>query len=313
MDLMISFLNAAVVAGTPLLLATLGEILTEKVGNLNLGVEGMMLMGAVMGFAVSIKTQSPVLSIIAGALAGTIGALIYAFLTVGLKANQVVSGLTLSIFGTGFSSLVGKGLNLIGQKTPEAVKGFFHIYPIPILSKVPFIGPILFNHDIFVYISYVLAIILGIYIYNTRIGLNLRAVGENPACADASSINVSLYKYVNILIGGALCGLGGAYLSLVYIPSWQENVTAGRGWIAVALVIFAAWNPYKAIIGSYLFGGLGIVAFRFEILTAHVSQYLIDMLPYVVTVIILVALSIRSNKKNAPPNWLGNAYYREER
>lgn len=313
MDLMISFLNAAVVAGTPLLLATLGEILTEKVGNLNLGVEGMMLMGAVMGFAVSIKTQSPVLSILAGALAGTIGALIYAFLTVGLKANQVVSGLTLSIFGTGFSSLVGKGLNLIGKKTPEAVKGFFDIYPIPILSKIPVIGPILFNHDIFVYISYILAIIFGIYIYNTRVGLNLRAVGENPACADASSINVNLYKYINILIGGALCGLGGAYLSLVYIPSWQENVTAGRGWIAVALVIFAAWNPYKAIVGSYLFGGLGIVAFRFEILTAHVSQYLIDMLPYVVTVIILVVLSIKSNKKNAPPNWLGNAYYREER
>ncbi|KEI01720.1 ABC transporter permease [Clostridium botulinum] len=313
MELIISFLSAAVVAGTPLLLATLGEILTEKVGNLNLGVEGMMLMGAVMGFAVSMKTENPILSILAGAIAGTIGALIYAFLTVGLKANQVVSGLTLSIFGTGFSSMIGKGLNLIGQRTPETVKSFFEVTPIPILNKIPIVGPIFFNQDKFIYISYILVIVLGVYVYNTRLGLNLRAVGENPACADASSINVNLYKYINILIGGALCGLGGAYLSLVYIPSWQENVTAGRGWIAVALVIFAAWNPYKAILGSYLFGGLGIVAFRFEILTMHISQYLIDMLPYIVTVVILITLSIKKNNKNAPPNWLGNSYFREER
>ncbi|MGY0374511.1 ABC transporter permease [Clostridium sp. JNZ J1-5] len=307
------FLSAAVVAGTPLLFATLGEILTEKVGNLNLGVEGMMLMGAVVGFTVGLKTGNPILSIIASALAGTFGALIYAFLTISLRANQVVSGLTLSIFGTGFSSLFGKGLGLIGQKTPNTVKSFFNIYPIPGLSKIPVLGKVFFQHDPFVYLGYILAIILGIYIYNTNKGLNLRSVGENPACADAASINVTLYKYVNVLIGGGLCGLGGGYLSLVYIPAWQENVTAGRGWIAVALVIFAAWNPYKAIFGSYLFGGLGIVAFRFEALTAHVSQYLIDMLPYLVTITVLVLVSMKKSKKNAPPQGLGNAYFREER
>ncbi|MEA4826440.1 MAG: ABC transporter permease [Clostridium sp.] len=307
------FLSAAVVAGTPLLFATLGEILTEKVGNLNLGVEGMMLMGAVVGFTVGLKTGNPILSIIASALAGTFGALIYAFLTISLRANQVVSGLTLSIFGTGFSSLFGKGLGLIGQKTPDTVKSFFNIYPIPGLSKIPVLGKVFFQHDPFVYLGYILAIILGIYIYNTNKGLNLRSVGENPACADAASINVTLYKYINVLIGGGLCGLGGGYLSLVYIPAWQENVTAGRGWIAVALVIFAAWNPYKAILGSYLFGGLGIVAFRFEALTAHVSQYLIDMLPYLVTITVLVLVSMKKSKKNAPPQGLGNAYFREER
>jgi Uncharacterized ABC-type transport system, permease component len=228
MNSIVIFLSAAVIAGTPLLFATLGEIITEKVGNLNLGVEGMMLMGAVIGFAVGLKTGNPILAMIGAALAGASGALIYAFLTIGLRANQVVSGLTLTIFGTGFSSLIGKATGLIGQKTPDTIKEFFKVLPIPGLSKIPFIGPIFFNHDPFVYFGYILAICIGIYLYNTNKGLNLRAVGENPVCADAASINVSLYKYVNVLIGGALCGLGGAYLSLIYIPAWQENVTAGE-------------------------------------------------------------------------------------
>ncbi|MCY6957051.1 ABC transporter permease [Clostridium brassicae] len=311
MDSLTAFLSAAIVAGTPLLLATLGEIITEKSGNLNLGVEGMMLLGAVFGFMTGLKTGNPVLAMISAAIAGAFGALIYAFLTISLKANQVVSGLALTIFGTGVSSLIGK--SLIGQTAPETVKSFFVPFAIPILSKIPFIGSVFFTQDSFVYIGYIITVILGIYIYNTRSGLNLRAIGENPACADAASINVNLYKYLNILLGGALCGLGGAYLSLVYIPAWQDNVTAGRGWIAVALVIFASWNPYKAIVGSYLFGGLDIAGFRFEALTAHVSQYLIDMLPYIVTIVVLVVVSMRKNKKNAPPSFLGNPYFREER
>ncbi|MCY6484419.1 ABC transporter permease [Clostridium aestuarii] len=311
MDSMISFLSAAVVAGTPVLLATLGEILTEKAGNLNLGVEGMMLLGAVFGFMVGLKSANPVLAILAAAVAGAFGAFIYAFLTISLRANQVVSGLTLTIFGTGLSSLLGKGL--IGQTAPDSIKAFFKPFSLPIIHKIPFVGSIFFKQDMFIYLSYVIVILLGIYFYNTNKGLNLRAVGENPACADAASINVGLYKYVNVLLGGALCGLGGAYLSLVYIPAWQENVTAGRGWIAVALVIFASWNPYKAIVGAYLFGGLDIIGFRFEVLTSHVSQYLIDMLPYLVTIMILVIVSFKQNKKNAPPRALGNAYFREER
>ncbi|WMJ79504.1 ABC transporter permease [Clostridium sp. MB40-C1] len=311
MESLTAFLSAAIVAGTPLLLATLGEIITEKSGNLNLGVEGMMLLGAVFGFMTGLKTGNPVLAMLSAAIAGAFGALIYAFLTISLKANQVVSGLALTIFGTGVSSLIGK--SLIGQTAPETVKSFFTPFNIPILSKIPFIGSIFFTQDVFVYVGYIITVILGIYLYNTRSGLNLRAIGENPACADAASINVSLYKYLNILLGGALCGLGGAYLSLVYIPAWQDNVTAGRGWIAVALVIFASWNPYKAIVGSYLFGGLDIAGFRFEALTSHVSQYLIDMLPYIVTIVVLVIVSMRKNKKNAPPSFLGNPYFREER
>lgn len=294
---------------TPLLFATLGEIITEKVGNLNLGVEGMMLMGSVTGFIVGFQTGNPILAIICAMIAGAFGALIYAYLTVSLRANQVVTGLALTIFGAGFSSVLGK--DVVGKIAPETIKSFFTEVKIPLLSDIPFIGEVFFNHDVFVYFSYIVAISLGIYLYNTNKGLNLRAVGENPAAADAASINVSLYKYVHLLLGGALAGLGGAYLSLVYLSAWQENITAGRGWIAVALVIFAAWNPYKAIFGAYLFGGLDIIGFRMG--DIMISKYFLDMLPYVVTIIVLVVASVRKSRKNSPPKGLGVGYFREER
>ena len=311
MILTASFFSAAIVAGTPLLFATLGEITTEKAGNLNLGVEGMMLMGAVMGFLVGLKTHNPYLALLAAALAGASGAFIYAFLTVTLRANQVVSGLTLTIFGTGFSGFIGK--SLVGEKMPAAIRDFFSPTALPLLSKIPVIGPVLFKQDLFVYLGYLIAIILGIYFYRTSFGLNLSAVGENPAAADVASISVSLYKYVHILFGGALCGLGGAYLSLVYVPTWQENITAGRGWIAVALVIFATWNPLKALFGSYLFGGLDIIGFRIQGTDLPLNPYFIDMLPYLVTIMVLVTISLRKSKKNAPPGGLSVPYFREER
>ncbi|MBW9151408.1 ABC transporter permease [Clostridium estertheticum] len=312
MNSITTFLAAAVVAGTPLLFATLGELLTEKVGNLNLGVEGMMLMGSVIGFMAGVSTGNPIIAMVAAAIAGGFGALVYAFLTISLRANQVVCGLTLTIFGTGFSSMVGK--NLIGQVTPNTIKNFFVPIRIPIIGNIPFIGDIFFNHDVFVYFGYIMTALLFIYLYKTAKGLNTMAVGENPAAADAASINVSLYKYVNTLIGGALCGLGGAYLSLVYVPAWQENVTAGRGWIAVALVIFATWKPQKAIIGAYLFGGLDILGFRLQGLPGfEISQYLIDLLPYVATIVILVIVSMKKSSKNSPPAGLSVPYFREER
>lgn len=311
MDAATSFLAAAIVAGTPLLFATVGEIITERAGNLNLGVEGMMLMGAVIGFQVGLVTDMPVLALGAAMAAGAMGAFIFALLTVTLRANQVVSGLTLTIFGTGFSGFVGK--RLVGEITPEAMKAFFQPYSIPGLSRIPFLGEILFQQDVFVYLGFLTAIIAGLYLYRTRLGLNLRAVGENPGAADAASISITLYKYIHILIGGALCGLGGAYLSLVYVPAWQENVTAGRGWIAVALVIFAAWNPYKALLGSYLFGGLDILGFRIQGTKFPIPLYFIDMLPYVVTIIVLVVVSWRKSRENAPPKSLGQPYFREER
>ncbi|MDP4088081.1 MAG: ABC transporter permease [Bacillota bacterium] len=308
----IAFLPAAVVAGTPLLFATLGEIIMERVGSLNLGVEGLMLMGSAVGFSAGLSTKSPILAMLAAVAAGALGGLIYAFITVTLRANQVVTGLTLTIFGTGFASIMGK--TMVGQSAPDSIKHFFHTYSIPLLGKIPVLGPVFFRQDVFVYFGYIVAVIVGIYIYNTSKGLNLRAVGENPGCADAASVNISLYKYVHILLGSALCGLGGAYLSLVYVNSWQDNVVTGRGWIAIALVIFAAWNPYKAIIGAYLFGGMSILGFYLQHTKLYwISQYLVDMLPYVVTIIILVIVSIIKSKTSSPPKNLGNAYFREER
>ncbi|MFA6807489.1 MAG: ABC transporter permease [Eubacteriales bacterium] len=309
--LTVSFLKAAVIAGTPLLFATLGEIITEKAGNLNLGVEGMMLMGAVIGFQAGYYSGNPLLAVAGAALAGAFGALIFAFLTVSLRANQIVSGLALTIFGTGFSGFLGQGM--VGFKMAENFNASFDALKIPILGDIPIIGEILFNQDILVYSAFITAIILGIYLYRTGKGLNLRAVGENPAAADAASIRITRYKYIHILFGGALCGLGGAYLSLVHVPVWQENITAGRGWIAVALVIFAAWNPYKAIFGAFLFGGLDIIGFRLQGTGVSISQYIFDMVPYIATIVILVIVSMKKDRKNAPPKGLGEPYFREER
>lgn len=304
-----SFLVAVIIAGTPLLFATLGELITEKAGNLNLGVEGMMLIGAVAGFGAGFITKNPIMAIVGAVLAGALAALIYGFLTITLRANQVVSGLALTIFGTGLSSYLGT--NFVGQKMPENIISFYEPIKIPLLNRIPVVGQVFFSQDIFVYLGYILAIILGIYLYHTRTGLNLRAVGENPSAADSSGININLYKYLHILIGGALCGLGGAYLAVVEVPQWQENITAGRGWIAIALVIFCKWNPYKATIGAYLFGGLSIIGFRLQHL--NISQNLLDMLPYLITIVVLVISSMRKSKENSPPKGLSIPYFREER
>jgi len=307
----ISFFAAAVVAGTPLLYAILGELLTEKSGQLNLGVEGMMLMGAVTGFRAAIATGNPHLALIAAMSAGGLGALIFAILTVSLRANQVVSGLTLTIFGSGFASFMGQGL--MGEIIPSGMKLYFSDFKIPLLGDIPILGQVFFNQGILVYTGYILTIIAGLYIYRTQTGLNLQAVGENTSAADAAGINVSFYKYVHVIAGGLLCGLAGAYLSLVYIPSWQENVTAGRGWIAVALVIFCKWNPYRVMIGAFLFGGLDIIGFRLQKFDFNISQYIIDLLPYVVTIIILIIVSIRKSHSGSAPASLGVSYFREER
>lgn len=308
---MTEFLAACVVAGTPLAFATLGELITEKSGSTNLGVEGMMLIGAVMGFVTAINTESPLLAILAAAAAGAVGALIFAILTVTLRANQIVCGLTLTIFGTGYAQFVGQPL--LGMSAPSAVIDFFGELHIPLLGDIPFIGPIFFQQDIFVYLSYVVCGLAAVYMYRTRIGLNLKALGESNAAADASGINVNLYKYVHILVGGALCGLGGAYLSLVRMPIWQENIVNGRGWIAVALVIFVAWNPIKGLFGAALFGGLSILGLRLQAMGFNVSQYLVDIIPYVATILIVIFSTYKKKKESQPPADLGNNYFREER
>ncbi|KXG78655.1 ABC transporter permease [Thermotalea metallivorans] len=304
----ISILAAAVTAGTPIFYASLGEILCEKSGNLNLGVEGMMLVGAVCGFQAAVLTGNPWLGILAAMLAGGMLSLIHAFLTITLKASQVVSGLALTIFGTGLSSFIGK--KLIG--IPAPVK--FSKMDVPVLSDIPLLGPILFHQDVLVYISYLFVIVVWIYLYHTNWGLKLKAVGENPAAADAAGIYVARIQYVHVFLGGLLAGMGGAYLSLAYAPSWLENMTAGRGWIAVALVIFALWDPARALLGAYIFGGLDILGYRVQALGITVSPFLMKMIPYLFTVGVLIFISAKKGKHHtAAPAGLGIAYHREDR
>ncbi|MBR5485365.1 MAG: ABC transporter permease [Oscillospiraceae bacterium] len=311
------FLQTAVQMGTPLLFGTLGGILSEKVGHLNLGVEGMMLMGAVMGFQVGVLTGNPALAVLAAGLAGMIGALIYAVITITFMGNQVVTGLALTIFGTGFSSFIGAGLS--GVSLPENVQASLAAVNIPLLSKIPFFGPIFFQQSLYSLSALVLAVLLYVYLNKTRYGLNMRMVGENPSAAEASGINATLYKYVHILAGGFCCGLGGAFLTLVFVPRWQDNITAGQGWIAVALVIFATWNPLKAIFGAYFFGMLRGLGFKLQSgipIFGHnvvIPAQILDMLPYIMTIAVLVFITMNKKKENQAPAWLGSPYFREER
>lgn len=308
---MIDFLAAAVIASMPLLFATLGELVTEKSGSLNLGVEGMMLMGAVIGFATAYGTGSPQAALLGAFAAGAGGGLIFAIVTVTLRGNQVVTGLTLTIFGGGFARFVGDPL--IGQSVPKSVQTFFAHTPVPGLSEIPGIGPVFFRQDAFVYMGYILVVLVSLYLYRTRPGLNMRAVGENTAAADASGVAVDFHKYAHILFGGGLCGLGGAYLALVTVPIWQADVVVGRGWIAVALVIFASWNPTKAFVGSFLFGALSILGFRLQSMGFSISQYLVDMFPYAATIVIVIVSTNKNRREDLPPANLSVSYFREER
>jgi len=305
------FFAAAVVAGTPLLIATLGELVIEESGSLNLGVEGMMYMGAVMGFKFGLMTGNPIMAVFGALLAGAAGALVFGFLTISLRANQIVTGLTLTLFGMGFAGFVGS--SMVGKKAPDAIMAAFAKMRIPLLGDIPILGDIFFHQDIIIYLSYFLVAGVGFYLYKTRKGLNGRMVGENPAAADALGISVALYRYMHLLAGGALCGLAGGYLSLVYVPAWQDSLVSGRGWIAVALVIFSKWNPYRVVLGALFFGGLDIIGFRLQKFNLPISQYVLDVLPYLMTIIVLVFDSMRRNAVSKAPQSLGKSYFREER
>lgn len=305
------FLQTSVQMGTHILLAIVGGILCEKVGHINLGIEGMMLMGAAVGFSVSCSTSNALLAVLAAGAAGMAGALIYAFITVTLRGNQVVTGLVLTIFGTGVAGFIGKFVS--GSTIPAEVSKVFKAYDIPLLSDIPIIGKALFGQSIYVQGAIIIAILAFIYMRKTKWGLNMRAVGENPAAADASGVNVTLYKYVHILAGGFLCGLGGAYLSVVFLTTWQDNVTAGAGWIAVALVIFSTWNPLKAIFAAYLFGVLKGLNFKLQGWGITVPSQFLEMLPYAATIVVLIFITLQKKKEHQPPKALGNPYFREER
>ncbi|MCL6611279.1 MAG: ABC transporter permease [Peptococcaceae bacterium] len=307
-NVLILILATAVTAGTPILYAALGELLAERSGVINLGVEGMMLTGAVCGFMAALAFQNPWAGVAAAMLAGGLVSAIHAFLTVTLRADQVVSGLALTIFGTGLSGFLGK--SYVGTPLPV----HFSADPLPGLGDIPVIGPIFFHQDPLVYITYLLVPAMWVFIYKTRPGLHLRSIGENPWAADSLGVRVILSRYLYVIAGGMLAGLGGAYLSLAYAPSWLENMTAGRGWIAVALVIFAVWNPVRAMAGAYIFGGIDALGFRLQVLGLMVSPFFLKMLPYIFTVLVLIIVIGRSRGAGAgSPGALGIPFDREER
>lgn len=318
MNGIIHFLFAAIKAGTPLLYGTTGEIITERAGNLNLGVEGMMYMGAFTGFYVGLHTGNLPLALLAAFAAGMLGALLYAFLTVTMKANQNVTGLTLTIFGTGFANFFGE--IMISQtpggqpKLPEPLLAVLAEHKIPLLGDIPYIGKLLFSHNLLVYLAIAAALLCGFYIRRTRAGLSMRSVGENPAAADAAGINVTLVKYVNILLGGGICGMGGVYISLINGGGvWNNGCIGGRGWIAVALVIFASWSPVKAILGSLVFGAFSVLQLYIPKSILPIPNAFYVMLPFLITAVVLIVTSMRRSKKRAQPAGCGVNYFREER
>ena len=313
--LLTSILWVTIRAGTSLLYATLGEILTERSGILNLGVEGIMIVGAVAGFAGAFHAKQVWVGVAAAMAAGAALALIHAFLSISLRADQVVSGLALTIFGIGLANYLGQRLGPGGSPLVGRVGPKFTPVSVPGLVELPLVGQSIFNQDVLTYAAYVLVPILWYFLYRTRPGLHLRAVGENPRTADAMGVSVSGTRYFYTLLGGMLIALGGAHLSLAYTPGWTEGLTAGRGWIAVALVIFATWDPVRAVVGAVLFGGINAVQFRMQAAGTTIPAAFLNMMPYAFTVIVLVAITWWESisKRVGAPASLGLPYSREEK
>ncbi len=318
MNFWVNFIVAAVVAGTPLLFGTLGEIMNERVGHLNLGVEGMMSLGAIAGFMVGYKTDNFALAMIAAFLSGAAGALVYAVVTVTFMANHTVAGLTLTIFGIGLTNVIGfhyLGMSESGTlKLPEQITQQMRSIHIEGLSDIPVIGDLLFQYNPFVYLGIVFAILLALFYNRTKAGLNVIAIGENPAAADAAGVHVTAWKYVNIVIGGGICGIGGAFTIMITNGGvWISDCVGGLGWIAVALVIFATWKPMNAIWGAFVFGAMRILKYYVNKEIIHIPDAFYDMLPFLVTAIILVVVSVRQVKDKAQPAACGTNYFREDR
>ncbi|MDE2427455.1 MAG: ABC transporter permease [Burkholderiales bacterium] len=278
-----ALIAASINSGTPLLIAALGLLINERAGVLNLGAEGMMLVAAIVGFAVAHQTHMPWLGFVAGALAGMLMATLFAWLALVLATNQVATGLALSIFGTGLSAFIGQ--SFVGQSLPASGHG------IPVLSDIPFLGTALFNQHWAVYFSLLLCAAIIWFLYRTRAGLVLRAVGESPESAHALGYPVRKIRYAALLFSGACCGVAGAYLSVVYTPMWVEGLVAGRGWIALALTTFATWRPARVLLGALLFGSVTILQFYFQAIGIAVPSQILSMLPYISTIVVLVLIS----------------------
>ncbi len=303
-DLIESILFATIVAGTPLIIVSLGQLIAEKSGVLNLGAEGMMAMGAIAGFAVTFHTGNPWLGVLAGMVAGALMSLLFAIVVLTLMGNQVASGLALSIFGVGLSAFVGKPYE-------SEILDTVGTLPIPLLAELPIIGGPLFNQQPLVYLSW--AILAGVawFLYKSRSGLLLRAVGESPSSAHSIGYPVIRIRYMATLFGGAMAGIGGSFLSVFYTPLWVEGMVAGRGWIAIALVVFATWRPFRVMVGAYLFGGVMVAQLFVQGsgLEINIPSQFLSSLPYLATIIVLVIISRDQNtvRLNAPVS-LGQPY-----
>ncbi|MBH8566590.1 ABC transporter permease [Nostoc sp. CENA67] len=271
-------------SATPLILASLGELVTEKSGVLNLGVEGMMLVGAIAGFIATSVLGNIYLGLFIALVSGIAIALIYALLVITISANQVATGLALSIFGSGLSAFVGA--EYVGKTVTR-----LQPVSIPVLKSIPILGEALFNQNILVYASVVLVMLVWWFLRQTRAGLVLQSIGESPVAADALGLPVYRVRYLAVIFGGAMAGLAGGYLSLAYTPLWAENMTAGRGWIAIALVVFATWKPQRILLGAYLFGGVSAIQLILQALSVDISPYLLSSLPYLATILVLVLIS----------------------
>ena len=290
------------IAATPILYAALGELVTEKSGVLNLGVEGMMIIGAICGFSVSVETNSVYIGFMAAACGGALLSVLFAVMTQYFLANQVASGLALTLFGLGLAALLGHSYT--GQVPPQISK-----LDLPILANIPVLGKMLFAHDFFVYLSLILVFGVWYFLSKTRLGLIVKAVGENHESAHAIGYNVTRIRFFCILFGGALAGLGGGYLSLIRVPQWTEGMTAGAGWIALAIVVFSTWRPWRLIFGAYIFGGITILQLNLQAIGVNVDVALLSMTPYAVTIVVLVLMSLsRSKKSLGAPGSLGKSF-----
>lgn len=303
MDFFIPAILTIITAATPLLFAALGEMVTEKSGVLNLGVEGMMVMGAIMGFVSVHSSGSVTIAILASILAGALMAAIFALFVLKFHASQVPTGLALTIFGIGLSALLGQGMIGIAYEGIPKIS-------IPLLSSIPIIGTVLFTQDFLVYLSIAMVFAIHFFLNKTRAGLILRAIGDSHDAAHAMGYSVVKIRFMAILFGGAMAGLGGAYLSLAYSPLWVEQMTAGRGWIALALVVFACWRTGRVLFGAYLFGGISILQLHAQALGIGVPSQVMSMLPYLATIIVLVIISrdVSKIKLNAPAS-LGKPFH----
>ncbi len=302
-DINLSVLIASLmVASVPILLAALGEMVTERAGVLNLGVEGMMIMGAICGFIVAVGTGSPLLGFVAGAAGGAGISLLFAVLTLVFLANQVATGLALTLFGLGLSALMGQGYT--GIKPPATAEIDFGA-----LSEIPFLGRVLFSHDWVVYFSLFMVVAIWWFITRTRAGLVLRAVGESAEAAHALGYKVARIRLGAIAFGGAMAGMGGAYISLIRVPQWTDGITAGAGWIALAIVVFASWRPVRVLIGAYLFGGITVLQLNLQAAGSSIPVEYLSMAPYLVTIAVLVAISAGRGRNTDAPAALGQNFH----